>query len=354
MTKLAIIVRFSALALLPIFSTSAQTNRPGSCANQPEFQLLPLGAIPVSINNKGEIAGRYTTDINTSTPFVRDAEGNITTFQVPGYPANSVNSVNVVGINDAGEIAGTIYSFSTTTSSYLGFFRDKRGVITVFDDNLIFGLIPVGIDSSGEIVGYSEVFSGGVSSGSGFLRTKHGKITYFNVPGSSSIVPKSFNDRGEVVGIYSKDNVLHNFIRTRDGEITSFDVGTPVNNPGIPSSINNSGQVIGYTSTSVLTFNSFLLDIGGHVTNFGPPDFVSSSPSKINDSGYIVGVGYPNVQNFLAHQSGFIRDPLGRFTVLTFPGVYNFNGPISINNRGDVIGNHEGQGFVCEAFSGSR
>ena len=79
---------------------------------------------PVSINKDGEIIGTYQ---NEGRSFVRDKEGNLTTFSVPGFPFTTSS----VSINEDGEITGYYVNLSTFVRR--GFLRDEEGNITTFD-----------------------------------------------------------------------------------------------------------------------------------------------------------------------------------------------------------------------------
>jgi YD repeat-containing protein len=60
-----------------------------------------LQTVPFGINNRGVIAGKFTTADGVDHGFRRDARGRFTTIDKPGAPATSL-----VDINDRGQLTG--------------------------------------------------------------------------------------------------------------------------------------------------------------------------------------------------------------------------------------------------------
>ena len=94
---------------------------------------FPLQVHPLSINEQGEIAGYYlggARDIPTG--FVRAAgAGTITSFSAPGAFAETFAN----SINDTGTITGyyAVPPFTFPNFTTHGFVRDPEGNITTFD-----------------------------------------------------------------------------------------------------------------------------------------------------------------------------------------------------------------------------
>src|SRR5207302_8981353 len=102
---------------------------------------------PVGINYLGQVAGHYEAGSSPtfySRGFVRDAQGNITPFDVPGLPSSGPNPV---GINDLGQVA---ISFPAGSQAFV---RDAQGTITTFDVPGAVSQYPQGINNLGQIVG---------------------------------------------------------------------------------------------------------------------------------------------------------------------------------------------------------
>ena len=96
---------------------------------------------------------------------------------------------------------------------------------------------PNAIDSSGNITGF---YFDANSVGHGFLRAPDGNFTVFDAPGADH-TPGSFNGTfgvgltptGEVEGVYVDINgVLHGFIRSPQGNYTTYDVPGAGTGPG--------------------------------------------------------------------------------------------------------------------------
>ena len=86
--------------------------------------------------------------------------------------------------------------------------------------------------------------------------------------------PTATNSRGEITGIYADANSNpHGFVRTADGTITKFDVGTDVGT--IPYSINESGTItgayFGSNSGPNSLFHGFVRSAHGIITTFDVP-----------------------------------------------------------------------------------
>src|SRR5438445_1416036 len=89
----------------------------------------PPGSIktePSSINNAGTVTGTYFTSpgntIGGSHGFIRDAQGTITSFDVPG---STVTGTWSVAINNAGAVTG----YYRDGVGFHGFIRDAQGKI---------------------------------------------------------------------------------------------------------------------------------------------------------------------------------------------------------------------------------
>jgi len=81
---------------------------------------------PLAINRRGTVTGSYVDANHMAHCFVRSRDGSITSFD----PAGSVNTLgDTVGINRAGAISG---GFVTADGVTHGFVRDPEGAITSF------------------------------------------------------------------------------------------------------------------------------------------------------------------------------------------------------------------------------
>jgi uncharacterized membrane protein len=150
----------------------------------------PTGTRATAINAEGQITGYYgdPTD-NLQHGYIRQPDGKVVTFNVPG-----ASSTNPASINNAGDIVGT-----NTNGAFL---RKAGGKLVPLTD-----LSPVVINDIGEIAGPCGY--------SACLREPNGTVYEFKVPGAVGTVPTAMNVRGEITGIYYvQPNIMHSFILT--------------------------------------------------------------------------------------------------------------------------------------------
>jgi hypothetical protein len=295
--------------------------------------------IPVSISPKGEITGYYLDASFKTHGFIRNRDGNITTFDTPG--AVETYGTFPTGISPKGEITG----FFGANSAVHGFLRDKDGTITAFDvpNEVAFeGTFAQSINPSGDIAGLTgPIIYKCCGSQLGFLRHKDGAITTFEVPGSTATEAISINSRGEITGYFYDVGGEHGFLRHEDGTIVAFDV------PGTGTqarSINPSGEITGFYYDANNSLDSgvhgFLRHKDGEITTFDAPstatvNFEGTFALSINPSGEITGYFY--YANNVVH--GFVRDINGTF--ITFdPQGSIATYPTSINPSGVITGHY--------------
>lgn len=327
---------------------------------------------PVSINNNGDVVGWYCDSVcddawarnptHFRRGFVREANGNITTFD--GIPT---------GINDAGVIVGYFFDFSADTSGlHCCFVRERQGNTSVFGVPVVnpaqrfhWG-ISVAVNNRGEIAGY--IIPGLNALGFieeityGFVRNQQGLLTTFVLP--ISAYPTSINARGDVTGTnlppWWPGSNWNGFVRDRSGDITSF-VAPGGDDPGggcygplaVPVSINNRGDIAGhfYSHTPPCRWRSFVRKTDGSFAVFDATQDTTSDSSviAINEQGDVFGrTAGPYSQ---IAQQYFLRDKQGEITLIDVPsGPFNTfavpNGSGAINDRGDVTGTFNNQGFI--------
>jgi len=210
------------------------------------------------------------------------------------------------------------------------------------------GTYPNRINAKEVITGY-YVDASNVAHG--FLRTPNGKFTTFEAPGAATTpgsyygtVANSINDLGVITGEYWDANGFgHGFVRTPDGEVTSFDV------PGVggygttPVAISPEGAVVGYYTDSNFVFYAFLRKPDGTFQTISGPGACNTSTStgcygneatNMSIRGTIVG-NYMD-DNFVGHS--FIRQPDGAIRTFDAPGA------------GTLPGSYQGTGCPgCDA-----
>ena len=196
-----------------------------------------------AINGAGEITGAYEGKPNPEGRipihgFLRSRHGTFTTFDPPGSVGTFAASINAEGAITGGYSDG---------QNIHGFLRARNGTITTFDvPGPTSNPNPIGINQAGEIAGSYLDPQGNYSHG--FLRARDGTFTTFDVPAAAQTVPTGINSKGEITGSYDDAQyVTHGFLRAPDGTVTTFD---PPGYTGTGSSgINSAGTIIGVTGS---------------------------------------------------------------------------------------------------------
>jgi hypothetical protein len=301
------------------------------------FGTIAKHTVPTSINEQGEIAGYYTEGAgDTPHGFVRAAEGGtITSFDVPG----SFHGTFAFSINAAGAITGY---FNTPPLPPLGirpsgFVRNPEGNFTTFDPPGSISTMPQSINARGAITGYYNESNLLIH---GFVRESNGTITSFDPPESISTMAVGINANGTITGYFQVANMrVHGFIRHPKGTIVRFD--PPESTGTIVAGINNAGTITGYyTVASGRTFG-FVRDTHGRFTSFDPG--FSTFPTSINNDGAITGY---TTEPPLGAAHGFVRAPGGAITSFDpptlatgcFPVAGSSTDPTSINDNGVITG----------------
>ena len=186
---------------LPASTTPVRSSGTTHSGSGPAFYAMPRATSPLSrflispgflvgvfvpyVNDAGTIAGNYSS-LSNGPPhgFLRDAAGNITTFDPPGS-----SSTQVGAINNAGTVLG-----SSNSPSFPNFLRAATGNFSTFSvpgsDSTLFGAI----NNAGTVAG--TFVAGGLQHG--FLRDAAGNFTTFDIPGAKGIGVEAINDLGIV------------------------------------------------------------------------------------------------------------------------------------------------------------
>jgi hypothetical protein len=293
------------------------------------------GTYPNSINESGSITGYYLGAAYAHHGFVRDPQGNITTFNLNGSLETYATSISY-----GGTIAGY---YLDTTYVYHGYVRGPAGTTVEFDPAGSAGTIAYGINTSGSIVGY---YLDGANGSHGFVRDPEGNITTFDPPGSVETVAYSINAAGAITGwYYNATEAVHSFVRDPEGNITTFDP------PGSVSTfaygIGKSGAITGYYLDAISVAHGFVRHPQGTITAFDPEGSQGTFAYGINPNGTIAG--YYLDANSVAHT--FVRDPQGNITPLGTSGT-RASYAYSINSSGAIAGHYNGAANVTYGFVG--
>jgi len=143
------------------------------------------------------------------------------------------------------------------------------------------------INSNGQIAGYSDVVGGSLWHA---CLWEDDTITDLGtLPGTSKSIAQGINDKGQITG-YSNDYPRPpclGFIY-EDGVMDG--IGSLGQSPDDthPRSINNNGQIVGYSTTAAGDKHAFVYE-DGNITDLGTLGGNTSEARSINDAGMIVG-----------------------------------------------------------------
>ena len=214
---------------------------------------------PNSINASGQVAGSYYSGMD-SHGFVYSG-GEFTTLDVPGAKLGSWGwGTQVSSINDGGQVAGSYADSSGKTHGFV----ESGGVFTTLDvpwspDTMASpwswspNTMANSINASGQVAGSYNATSYGYLHG--FVYSG-GMFTILNVPGSFETIATGINASAQVAGSYQDASGWHGFVYS-SGEFTTLDA--PAESRYVnSSSINDSGQVVGYYTDAYNHYHGFI------------------------------------------------------------------------------------------------
>ncbi len=294
--------------------------------------------------------------------YLRYSNGQFVTIDVPG--GAGITAVN--GANIWGAISG-VYTDGNMVRH--GLLRTLDGRFILIDVKAAGpsagqGTWAPNINVLGQIAG---VYADAANVEHAFIRSPSGWITTFDAPGAGTAAYQgtatnrwSLNARGEFSGFYiDASGVWHGFLRFPDGQITTFDDPLAGNDGSTgqgtePEAINNLGTIVGLYQDANNVLHGFLRTRDGTFTNFDDPEanageaWTGTYAFDINELGEVVG-GYYNA-DWIAH--GFLRTPLGKFITIDPPGS-DATDISSITSSGVIVGSYldhatqKYRGFLC-------
>jgi len=197
--------------------SSCDTNGSQGCFGSAAFNINLFGTIAAGYeDNSGNFVGHG---------IVRRPKGELTTFEAPGAGTGSYQGTGcpgcALGLNQWGAIAGIYFDANSVQH---GFVRNPNGEFTSFDApgagtgiNQGTGCpsdCPVSLNDFGAITG---IYIDANYVYHGYLRSPEGKFATIDPKGSVFTFPVGINDAGAITGQYADpNNVYHGFLRIPD------------------------------------------------------------------------------------------------------------------------------------------
>jgi hypothetical protein len=319
------------------------------------------GTQPNAVNCAGVVAGWYLDDNNVWYGFLRTPDGKIITFSAPGAGTGTYQGSGGWGINPAGKITGDYVDVNCVEH---GFIRKPDGEFIEFEapgagstpspcvNGLWGGLqgtTPGDMNAAGEIAG---IINDTNSVWHGFVRTPDGEFTTFEVPGAGTgsfqgtwvNFQEGLNGQGAATGWYiDENNNYHGYMRTAAGKFATFD------GPGegvqftIALSTDSQGATAGVYLDASNLYHGFLRWPNGKITTIDVPGagtgaYEGTEPEAMNDEGIIAG----NYIDTNGANHGFVLTPEGRIIKFDAPGAGTGSGqgtvPYYVGDTGAVTG----------------
>lgn len=266
-------------------------------------------------------------------------------FTFSSFDCPNSGSTRAFGVNNLGQIVGLYVDNSSSPRAH-GFYRDASGTCITIDVPGAGYTEAHGINDAGQITGYfgcpfvtppiQACISG--TDTRGFLLTSFaGTFTYFSFPSNSSTYATSINSSGQIVGYYCNWNGLncrprHGFFRTPAGAMTSFDAPSAIDTLAIGTSDNND-FVGGFTLTTGPEHGFWAADsLFTQYETFDGPGAIETLAIGVNKLKQIVG----RFTDSTGKAHGFLRAG-GALSTIDYPNS-TFTEAWGINNVGQIVG----------------
>ncbi len=247
-----------------------------------------------------------------------DDNGTFTTLSVPGASstvvrlANSSSSNLLPAINDAGQVIGT-YADAAGSHAFLYSGGDSSYTTLAVPGAAL--TTPTAINAAGQVLGTYGTVPGTTSGARPFVYSD-GAYTTIAVPGATTTTAAQINDAGQVAGTYSDATGTHVFLET-DGTYATVNPPFNPNASGSASSfftqLTNAGDILASGPGSQPGSSQPFIASGGTSTDASVPGAATSSGTRINDLGQLIGTFFDGVTShaFLATPLAFLAAPLG-------------------------------------------
>ncbi len=291
----------------------------GACFASPIYTITDLGSLggatsaAFALNSTGQAVGWAATPSGYSEALAFSG----------GSPQNLVTGTSwtegrATGINDAGQITGTVYENGAA-----------HGV--VWSAN---GIVDLGVNTSAAAINAAGQVA--ASGSQAFLYANGTETTLGVLPGGSWTLAEGLNDAGAVVGYGDTGGQIRGFLWTGSGGMAPL--GTLGGQSSYGMAINDSGIVAGAAANSAGYLHAALWQ-NGAITDLGTLGGNSSYAWEINSSGEIVGSSWL-AGNQTTHAYGDINGVMLDLNALLLPADSGWvlTAAYGINGSGQIVG----------------
>jgi len=322
------LIAASAVLIACVFTSAvAVVAKAAPSSHTRSYSITDLGTLggpsstAFAINNRGQIVGSSDLSGGSVSHAFLYSHGRMIDL-LPG-PANS--SAN--DINNRGKIVGTLGDRA---------FLYRRGAVTLVG---LGGLHSdaFGINDRGDVVGWSELAGGPEFIFHAFLHRNGRTIDLTpNLPtngaDAANSIAQAINDRGVVVGSSAPVSAFpprSSPFLWRKGTLIAFNLALSPSEDGFPLDINNAGDVVGASFDIALNKNTAVLLRHGRLIPLGP-----GVATSINNRGQVVGF-VPGGDGGFLWKNGTRTD----LETLLPPGSgWTSLSAEDINDRGEIVG----------------
>jgi hypothetical protein len=288
------------------------------------------GTFPVAINPWGGVALTTVADSGSSHAYVRHPNGTFLEI----HPPNTLGTY-VSGLNAHGQVAGV---FSDTTQT-LGYIRNVDGTYVILNPPGSTGLASlVGINDAGQVAG--NAYIGGATTPFFWDPAQPNTYVTFSGPGGSAAYAAAINASGQIAGAYAVGCCQANgFLRNTDGTFSTFALPLLLGYANLQIvAMNKWGTILcsffdenGSDSAVLLRYSG-----GGKKYVFGN-SHGGLNPAAISDKGVVVGTDFPGD---VSYGNAFSIDRTLHETLIPIPFTSQGSTANAVNTVGQMTGTY--------------
>jgi RNA polymerase sigma factor (sigma-70 family) len=316
----------------------AGSGPPRNIAATPAYELIKLDPIPGfnsihvnGLNNRGQLVGSLDSTNNQTHAFVWE-NGVMTDLGTFGG-----SKCLASGINDAGQIVGTILTNGERHAFLLqkGELSDL-GIIDHFaklgdEGDSVYYTSRVTINDRSEVAGH--LMDGNNNSRSFLLNND--RTSYFGLIGDGNIFyAEAINNRGQVLGRATQRDRTMRSMLWQNGEL--IDLGALDGTRSVATAINDAGTVVGWSGPTNSTQQRAFAWDNGRLRRLNTGNSTSSHASAINNLGRVVGYAKTSQgRQYACLWNG--NDMLDLNDLLEMKSGWHLSGASAINDRGQIL-----------------